>query len=97
WCCTRRGGGGRARPAGQPPGGRRPARGALVRGRRAVGAAGVRLPADLASRDPGMRWLALTAYLIALAVPLHLSALVAAPAAIVLAAQRDDGVGAASA
>jgi len=31
------------------------------------------------------RWVVLTAYLIALAVPLHLSALVAAPAAIVLA------------
>ena len=34
----------------------------------------------------GRRWSWLTAYLIALAVPLHLSALVAAPAAIVLAA-----------
>jgi len=45
-----------------------------------------------ASREPGLRWLALTAYLVALAVPLHLSALVATPAAIVLVAQRDDGV-----
>jgi hypothetical protein len=39
------------------------------------------------------RWLLLTAYLIALAPAVHLSALVAAPAAIVLAGQRasDDG------
>ncbi len=45
-----------------------------------------------ASREPGSRWLVLTAYLVALAVPLHLSALVATPAAIVLVAQRNDGV-----
>ena len=37
------------------------------------------------------RWLALTAYLIALALPLHLSALVAAPAAIYFAARRPSG------
>ena len=36
-------------------------------------------------------WMLLTAYLIALAVPLHLSALVAAPAAIALAAQTPRG------
>ena len=45
-----------------------------------------------ACREPGVRWLVLTAYLVVLAVPLHLSALVATPAAIVLVAQRDDGV-----
>lgn len=48
--------------------------------------------ADRAGREPGVRWLVLTGYLIVLAVPLHLSALVAAPAAIVLAAQREEGV-----
>ncbi len=47
---------------------------------------------ERAGREPGFRWLALTAYLVALAVPLHLSALVATPAAIVLAADRPDGV-----
>ena len=41
---------------------------------------------DHAGRSRDQRWTYLTAYLIALAVPLHLSALVAAPAAIVLAA-----------
>ncbi len=48
--------------------------------------------ADRASRERGMRWLALTAYLVVLAVPLHLSALVVTPAAVVLAAQREEGV-----
>ncbi|OYV64246.1 MAG: hypothetical protein B7Z72_13490, partial [Gemmatimonadetes bacterium 21-71-4] len=38
------------------------------------------------------RWLALTAYLVALSVPLHLSALVATPAAMMLAAQRAEGI-----
>ncbi|HEY5218302.1 MAG TPA: DUF2723 domain-containing protein, partial [Gemmatimonadaceae bacterium] len=45
-----------------------------------------------ASRETGTRWLLLTVYLIVLAVPLHLSALIAAPAAIVLAVQREDGI-----
>ncbi|HEU4585621.1 MAG TPA: DUF2723 domain-containing protein [Gemmatimonadaceae bacterium] len=40
-----------------------------------------------ASSSGSMRWALLTAYLMALAVPLHISALVTAPAAIVLAAQ----------
>jgi hypothetical protein len=40
----------------------------------------------------GERWTLLTAYLIALAVPLHLSALVAAPPAIALAALAPDGI-----
>ncbi|HVB32384.1 MAG TPA: DUF2723 domain-containing protein [Gemmatimonadaceae bacterium] len=48
--------------------------------------------AERSSRDDGYRWLALTAYLVALSVPLHLSALVATPAAIVLAAQRAEGI-----
>jgi hypothetical protein len=43
------------------------------------------------SRPRDERWLLLTAYLIALAPALHLSALVAAPAAIVLAARSTDG------
>jgi hypothetical protein len=47
--------------------------------------------ADVAGRTRDRRWLTLTAYLIALALPLHLSALVAAPAAIYLAARRDSG------
>jgi hypothetical protein len=48
---------------------------------------------ERAGRTPAEeRWLYLTAYLIALAVPLHLSALVAAPAAIALAAQTSLGV-----
>jgi Protein O-mannosyl-transferase TMEM260-like len=51
--------------------------------------------AQRASRETGVRWLLVTAYLIALAVPLHLTALVAGPAAVVLASQRDDGVDAA--
>jgi hypothetical protein len=40
---------------------------------------------------PGRRWLSCTAYLIALAPAVHLSALVGAPAAIMLAARRDTG------
>jgi hypothetical protein len=48
--------------------------------------------AERARDESGTRWLVLTAYLIVLSVPLHLSALVAGPAAIVLSAQRDDGV-----
>lgn len=47
--------------------------------------------ADRSAREEGIRWLALTAYLIVLAVPVHLSALVATPAAIVLAAERSEG------
>lgn len=47
---------------------------------------------DRAGRDPRGRWHYLTAYLIALAVPLHLSALVAAPVAIALAALGPQGV-----
>ena len=46
---------------------------------------------DRAGRDDGWRWVALTGYLIALAVPLHLSAVVAAPAAAVLAAREPSG------
>jgi hypothetical protein len=41
---------------------------------------------ERAGREHGRNWTYLTAYLIALAVPLHLSALVAAPVAIMLAA-----------
>ena len=41
---------------------------------------------ERAGRDHDPRWVLLTAYLIALAVPLHLSALVTAPVAIALAA-----------
>ena len=44
---------------------------------------------DVAS---GRRWTNITAYLMALAVPLHLSALVAAPVAIALAAWSDGGI-----
>ncbi len=46
---------------------------------------------DRAGTTASPRWLALTAYLFALAVPLHLSALVAAPAALVLAARGANG------
>jgi hypothetical protein len=48
------------------------------------------LAADQAGRTRGARWRVATAYAIALAVPLHLAALVAAPAAILLAVARDD-------
>jgi hypothetical protein len=46
---------------------------------------------DRAGRSGEARWVLLTAYLIALAVPLHLSALVTAPVAITLATMSDDG------
>ena len=46
--------------------------------------------AEMAGRTAERRWLVLTAYLLALSVPVHLSALVAAPVAIVLAADRVD-------
>ena len=44
-----------------------------------------------ASRAEGLPWVLLTGYLFALSSPLHLGALVAAPAAIVLASSRVDG------
>jgi hypothetical protein len=44
-----------------------------------------------AGREEGARFVVLTAFFFALAVPLHLSALVAAPAAIVLASLRERG------
>ena len=47
--------------------------------------------AERAGRSGGARWRVATAYAIALAVPLHIGALVAAPAAVVLAASDDDG------
>ncbi len=46
---------------------------------------------DRAGRSRDARWVLLTAYLIALAVPLHLSALVTAPVAITLATMSDAG------
>ncbi len=49
------------------------------------------LAAERAGRDGDARWVALTAYAMALAVPMHLSALVAAPAAIVLAGRQNGG------
>ena len=52
---------------------------------------GAIVAADLAGRDGDRRWLLLAAYLIALAIPLHLSAVVAAPVAILLASDRGDG------
>ena len=48
--------------------------------------------ANHAGRTASARWRVLTAYLIVLAVPLHLSALVAAPVAVYLAASSDDGL-----
>lgn len=48
--------------------------------------------AEAAGRERGERWTCLTAYFMALAVPLHLSALVAAPAAIVLASRTEGGI-----
>jgi hypothetical protein len=49
------------------------------------------LAAERAGRAGGARWRIATAYALALAVPLHLSALVAAPAAVMLVSERDDG------
>jgi hypothetical protein len=54
-------------------------------------ALGTLAAADLAGRTGERRWLALTVYLIALATPLHMSALVAAPVAAYLVGRRDDG------
>lgn len=48
--------------------------------------------AERAGRMPDDRWTWLTAYLMALSVPLHLSALVAAPVAITLAAYSGDEI-----
>ncbi len=48
--------------------------------------------ANHAGRTASARWRVLTAYLIVLAVPLHLSALIAAPVAVYLAASNDDGL-----
>ncbi len=47
--------------------------------------------ADIAGRDGDRRWLLLTAYFVALIAPLHLSAMVAGPAIVLLAADRGDG------
>lgn len=49
------------------------------------------LSAERTRHDAGIRGVVLTGYLFALCSPLHLGALVAAPAAIVLAASRTDG------
>jgi len=46
--------------------------------------------ADLAGRSGERRWLIVVAYLIALAVPLHMSALVAAPVAVFLVGRREN-------
>ena len=54
-------------------------------------AAAALVAADIAGREGDRRWLLLTAYLIALIAPLHLSAMVAAPAIVLLAADRGDG------
>jgi hypothetical protein len=48
--------------------------------------------ADRAGRLQSGAWRGLTAYLIVLAVPLHLSALVAAPASVYLASTSEDGL-----
>jgi hypothetical protein len=53
-------------------------------------AIGALVAADIAGRDSDRRWLMLAAYLIALIAPLHLSAMVAAPAVVMLAADRGD-------
>lgn len=47
--------------------------------------------AEMAGRTRERRWLVLTAYLLALSVPVHLSALVAAPVAVLLATDRGGG------
>ena len=44
--------------------------------------------ADMSGRTGDRRWLVLTAYLVALSVPVHLSALVAAPVAVLLVTDR---------
>jgi len=49
------------------------------------------LAAERAGRTGSARWRMATAYALALAVPLHLSALVAAPAAVLLVLEREDG------
>jgi len=49
------------------------------------------LAAERAGRTGEARWRIATAYALALAVPLHLSALVAAPAAVALVMEREDG------
>ena len=49
------------------------------------------LAAERAGRTGQARWRIATAYALALAVPLHLSALVAAPAAVVLVTERENG------
>lgn len=49
------------------------------------------LVADLAGRTGERRWVALSAYFLALALPLHLSSLVAAPVVMQLATERTDG------
>lgn len=49
------------------------------------------LAAERAGRTGQARWRMATAYALALAVPLHLSALVAAPAALVLVMERESG------
>jgi hypothetical protein len=54
-------------------------------------AAAALVTADIAGRGGDRRWLLLTAYLIALIAPLHLSAMVAGPAIVLLAADRGDG------
>ena len=46
--------------------------------------------ADLAGRSNERRWLVIVVYLIALAVPLHMSALVAAPVAVFLVGRREN-------
>ncbi|HEY8795875.1 MAG TPA: DUF2723 domain-containing protein [Gemmatimonadaceae bacterium] len=49
------------------------------------------LAAERAGRTGSARWRIATAYALALAVPLHLSALVAAPAAVMLVAEQENG------
>lgn len=54
-------------------------------------AVGAIVAADHVGRTGDRRWLALAAYLLALSIPLHLSALVAAPVVIQLASEREEG------
>jgi transmembrane protein TMEM260 (protein O-mannosyltransferase) len=49
------------------------------------------IAAERAGRTGQARWRIATAYALALAVPLHLSALVAAPAAVLLVTERENG------